>query len=266
MDSGGFVSTAFTNFYDAVAGVLLGWHWVFSHVWSRDSGWSWLAATVALAITVRALLSPLSIFDVKARRLMYRMHPRIAELRREYAHDRKRLGQEQKKLWQENRLNPLLTIPLGLVQGVTFLLMFGMYFPPIQAEDAPPLLSGDEGRSLANATFLGVSGGDAFVDSMGVATKVMAASLLILIVVATFRIRRQLTTTNMPPSNIGTHESHEKFLLFLTPVLWVLAGFFMVLDGLFFFAAWYGWLLAEQSIVIRAESPAPGGQSSGARE
>jgi len=259
MDSGGIVSTALTNFYDAVAGVLLGWHWVFSHVWSQDSGWSWLAATVALAITVRALLSPLSIFAVKARRLIYRMHPRIVELQREYGHDRKRLSQEQTKLWKERRFNPLLTIPVALVQGVIFLLMFGLYFPPMQAENAPPLLSGDAGRSLADATILGVSGGDTFVDSTGVATKVMAASLVILIVAAAFRIQRQLTTTNMPQDSSGSYKPQEKFLLYLTPVLWALVGFFMLLDGLFFFATWYGWLLAEQSMVIRAESVASAG-------
>ena len=240
-------------FFDGVAGVLLGWRSLFSHISSPDSGWTWLAATVALAITIRMLMAPLSIYEVKNSRTMRRLSPQIEELRREHGDDNKRISQEQRRIWKEVGAHPLLVIPVLLLRGIIFLLFVGVFFPPLQAEDGPPLLSGEPGDSLAKAKIFGDSNGATLIDADHGATKLLAALLLLLVIATVFGTRRQLATANMPPGANDPYKGPESLLLVLPLAAWALAGFFFPVEGLFFFAAWYLWTLAEQSIVIRYE-------------
>jgi YidC/Oxa1 family membrane protein insertase len=220
---------------------------------SPDSGWTWIAATVALAITVRMLLAPLSIYEVKNSRTMRRLSPQVEELRREHGDDNKRMSQEQRKLWKEVGAHPLLVIPVLLLRGIIFLLFLAFFFPPLQAEDAPRLLSGEPGESFAKATIFGDSNGATLIDAGHGATKLLAAVLVVLIIATLITARRQHPNANMPSGTKALYEGPEKLLLVVPPAAWALAGLFFPVEGLFFFATWYLWTLGEQSMVIRYE-------------
>ena len=252
----GMVQALIYAFFDFVAVVLVGSRSLFSNFMSPDSGWTWIAATVALAITIRLLLAPLSIYEVKNSRTMRRLSPQVEELRREHGDDNKRLNQEQRKLWKEAGAHPLLVIPVLLLRGIIFLLFLASFFTPLQAEDAPRLLSGEPGESFAKATIFGDSNGATLIDADHGATKLLAAVLVVLIVTTLITARRQLDHANMPPGTNAPNEWPERLFLVVPPAAWALAGLFFSIEGLFFFATWYLWTLGEQSIVIRYE-PSP---------
>ena len=99
-------SAIMTPLYYAVSGVLLAWHKLFSTLLSEDSGWTWALAIVGLTVTIRALLIPLFVKQIKSSRNMQLLQPQIKELQKKYGHDRERLTQEQMKLWKETGTNP----------------------------------------------------------------------------------------------------------------------------------------------------------------
>lgn len=69
-------------------------------------------------------------------------------------------------------------------------------------------------------------------------------------------------TTTQPLHDLGLnstngphHSRQETFLLYAVPVVWAIALFIVPLCGLFFFAAWNLWELAQQYIVVHHEEP-----------
>lgn len=247
----------FTGFLEAVASVLVACHWLLAKVFPPDSGWTWAASLVALAVSVRVLLMPLSIYETRSLRAMQRMQPRIAVLQEEFGDDRKRLVQEQQNLWKESGTNPAVSCLPVVLQGfilLNFLILFG---PDGRVADGRSWVGGAAGESLANASVFGDPVGATFVDSTHVATKLVSASIVVLVAACAFALRYQLTHQGMPPetANFGPYGEQEKFLLVGLPIAWFIGGFVLPLGGLVFFATWYLWALGEQSIVIRSDSP-----------
>ena len=118
---GDIVSAIMTPLYYGVTGILLAWHWLLELVLTPDSGWAWVLAIVGATITIRVLLIPLSVQNIKSRRAMQALQPRIRELQKQYGHDRERLTQEQMKLWKESGTNPFAScLPLLLQMPILF--------------------------------------------------------------------------------------------------------------------------------------------------
>ena len=77
-------SAIMTPLYYAVSAVLLAWHRIFATVLPRDSGWTWALAIVGLTITIRALLIPLFVRQIKSSRNMQLLQPQIKELQKKF--------------------------------------------------------------------------------------------------------------------------------------------------------------------------------------
>jgi YidC/Oxa1 family membrane protein insertase len=247
----------FTGFLEAVASVLIACHWLLAKVFPPDSGWTWAVSLVALAVSVRVLLMPLSIYETRSLRTMQRMQPRISVLQDEFRDDRKRLVQEQRNLWKESGTNPALSCLPVVLQGFIFLNFLILFGPTGRVADGRSWVGGSAGESLANASLFGDSFGATFIDSSHAATKLAIATLVILDSACAFALRYQLTHQGMPPetADLGPYGEQEKFLLVGLPIAWFIGGFVLPLGGLVFFATWYVWALGEQSIVIRSDSP-----------
>ena len=121
---GSIGSAIMTPLYYAVSGILLVWHELFTRIGLDPAGgWSWALAIVGLTVTIRALLIPLFVKQIKSSRNMQLLQPHIKELQKKYGHDRERLAQEQMKLWKEHNTNPFAScLPLLLQMPVFFAL------------------------------------------------------------------------------------------------------------------------------------------------
>ena len=69
-------------------------------------GIGWGTAIIVLTISIRALLLPLTLKQVKSMHEMQRIAPQMKELQAKYKEDRQRLNQEMMKLYQEHKVNP----------------------------------------------------------------------------------------------------------------------------------------------------------------
>jgi len=80
-------------------------------------------AIILFTITIRTVLLPLTIFQIRSQRSMQRMQPLLKELQQRYASDRQKLAQEQMRLYKENGVNPAAgCLPLVLQMPIWFAL------------------------------------------------------------------------------------------------------------------------------------------------
>ena len=117
-------------------------------VFFHDSvGLGWGTAIIALTVTIRALLLPLTLKQVKSMQEMQRIAPQMKELQAKYKDDRQRLNQEMMKLYQENKVNPFGSCLPLLLQMPVFLALFYLL-----REDLKLDICGDALRQAGKAT------------------------------------------------------------------------------------------------------------------
>jgi YidC/Oxa1 family membrane protein insertase len=88
------------------------------------AGLSWGMSIIALTITTRALLIPLTYRQLKGMRALQALQPQIKELQAKYKNDRQRMQQEMMRFYQENKVNPFAScIPL-IAQLPVFITLF----------------------------------------------------------------------------------------------------------------------------------------------
>jgi YidC/Oxa1 family membrane protein insertase len=66
--------------------------------------WAW--AIVALTVTVRMLLVPLTVRQIHSMQNLQAHAPQMKEIQRKYKHDRQKLNEELMKFYKENKINP----------------------------------------------------------------------------------------------------------------------------------------------------------------
>jgi YidC/Oxa1 family membrane protein insertase len=94
-------------------------------VFFHDSvGFGWGFSIVALTITIRALLLPLTLKQVKSMRGLQQIAPEMKKLQAKYKDDRQRLNQEMMKLYSEHKVNPFASCLPLLAQLPVFIALF----------------------------------------------------------------------------------------------------------------------------------------------
>jgi YidC/Oxa1 family membrane protein insertase len=72
-----------------------------------QAGFSWGASIIALTVTVRLLILPLTFKQVRAMQNMQRLQPEIKRIQERYKGDKQRTQQEMMRFYQQNKVNPL---------------------------------------------------------------------------------------------------------------------------------------------------------------
>ncbi len=100
-------SAIMTPLYYLTSAALVGWHWLWSHVFPETSGAAWALSIVGLTVVIRALLIPLFVKQIKSSRNMQLLQPRVKALQKKYGHDREKLAQETMALYKETGHEPV---------------------------------------------------------------------------------------------------------------------------------------------------------------
>ena len=259
-------SAIMTPLYYAVSGVLLAWHWLFSQVMPAESGWTWVLAIIGLTVTVRALLIPLFVKQIKSSRNMQLLQPQIKELQKKYGHDRERLTQEQMKLWKETGTNPFASCLPLILQMPVFFALFRVIdqAAKLGAKGKRGFLTSENAEQLKEAAFAGAKIADTlmtfgpvkFADSLN--TQLFAAFFVVAMCATQFLTQRQLMMKNMPPDALnGPYAQQQKMLLYILPVVFAVGGVAFPLGVLIYWTTSNLWTMGQQFYVIR-NNPAPG--------
>lgn len=253
-------SAIMTPLYYAVSGILLVWHRIFSTVLPEDSGWSWVLAIIGLTITIRTLLIPLFVKQIKSSRNMQLLQPQIKALQQKYKHDRQKLQQEQMKLFQETGTNPLASCLPLILQMPVFFALFRVIDRAAQdgAEGARGFMTAQDAEQLSGAKLLGARIADTFMGTDLIEVRILTMTLVVVMVATQFTTQRQLMTKNMPATAMsGQYAQQQKTLLYILPFVFAISGVIFPLGVLFYWVTSNLWTMGQQFYVIR-NNPTPG--------
>ena len=247
-----------TPLYYVTSAILSGWHWLFINVGLReDSGWTWALSIIGLTITIRALLIPLFVKQIKSSRNMQVLQPRVKELQKKYGHDRERLAQETMALYKDAGTNPFASCLPLLLQAPIFLALFRLLDNAAKGQ-AKGLLTTEQALSIQDAQLLGAKIADRFLGAESLNVQILTITLVVLMTITTFTTQRQLMRKNMPESALtGPYAQQQKVLLYVLPVVFAVSGIYFPIGVLLYWTTSNLWTMGQQFYVIR-RNPAPG--------
>jgi YidC/Oxa1 family membrane protein insertase len=245
------------------------------------SGPAWALSIVLLTVTVRLLLFPLFVKQIKSQRRMQELAPKVKELQKLHKGDRETLNVEMMKLYKENNANPISgCLPL-LLQLPVFFALFTVIRNFKTDADAMYGLSAQQLREGAVAKVFGAPISAAFnspssvLDDLGAeATTVRIVAFLMVIGMgaSTFWTQRQLM------ARAGTTDPQQvmvqKLLLYVLPLSFAVSGVFFPIGVLLYWLTTNVWSMGQQAWVIKRMppvnltpgKPGPAGESKGPKD
>jgi YidC/Oxa1 family membrane protein insertase len=143
-------------------------------------GLSWGTSIIALTITVRALLIPLTYRQIKGMRALQALQPQMKEIQEKFKNDRQRMQQEMMRFYQENKVNPLASCLPLLLQLPIFFALFRLLRGDSFEEDVKA--GGEQGWFFINSVIEKPQGAETvilmllFAGSMALSTVVTMRS------------------------------------------------------------------------------------------
>ena len=263
------------SFLDAlatpVATVLKGIHAGLSTFLAPSSGPAWGLSIVLLTISVRLLLFPLFVKQIKSQRRMQELSPKIKELQTKHKGDRETLNTELMKLYKDHGANPISgCLPLILQLPVFFALFRTMNefrpkkgdipFPPKFGLSSELLQQGAHAKVFgapisaafnSSADFLRLLGG-----SSGT-VRVVAATMIVIMGASTFYTQRQMMARNAPGD--AQQAQIQKILLYVLPLSFAFFGFSFPIGVLLYWLTTNLWSMGQQAWVIKRMPPVVAG-------
>lgn len=119
------MDTILNPIYQVISWILLRWHelWNLALPDHRilDSNFDWILAIIFLVITIRVVLFPLFVKQIKSQRAMQAIQPKVKALQEKHKGDRETLQKELMELYRTEKANPLMgCLPLLLQAPVLF--------------------------------------------------------------------------------------------------------------------------------------------------
>ena len=105
-----------------------------------EVGFGWGASIIAMTVTIRLAILPLTFKGVKGMQELQRLQPQMKRLQERYKDDKQRLQQEMMKLYQEHQVNPLSSCLPILLQLPFFMALFFL----LQDEEFENDIAGEE--------------------------------------------------------------------------------------------------------------------------
>jgi YidC/Oxa1 family membrane protein insertase len=263
--------SVFDTLATPVAFVLEHIHNAVSTVFADDSGWAWGLSIVFLTITVRILLFPLFVKQIKSQRRMQEIAPKVKELQAKHKGDRETLNTELMKLYKDHGTNPVSgCLPLLLQMPVFFALFTVMNnFKPKDGEFVAKFgLSSKLIEQGANAKVFGAPIASAFnssadllkeLDGNANTVKIVAAVMVVVMGGTTFFTQKQMMARNGAPSD-PTQQQVQKIMLYVLPLSFAVFGFSFPVGVLLYWLTTNVWSMGQQAWVIKRMPPVvPGG-------
>ncbi|WP_027342847.1 membrane protein insertase YidC [Hamadaea tsunoensis] len=181
--------------YWAVSQVMLGWHWVWDKLGLGEwlgTNWDWVLSIVFLVLTVRAILFPLFVKQIRSQRAMQALQPKLKALQEKHKGDRETLQKEMMELYRTEKANPLMgCLPLVLQMPV-FLGVFHVIRRLDGGAHDPNLYGWTESlfTSATQAQLFGVSIGATL--RQGGAATVLCVIFGVIMIATTYMTSRQM--------------------------------------------------------------------------
>lgn len=266
--------------YKGIAYYIVAIHNVTQAAGGAAGGWSWALAIVLLTVTVRLVLFPLFVKQIRSQRKMTVLQPLIKELQVKHKGDRETLSAETMKLYKEHGANPvagclplILQMPIfislfhvlrafqptvtqntqekcGLVKG---LFNDGYCFKPFHGITAETVRQAGKAKIFGAPIAGGFNSPGGLLKALGAdqgPVRTVTLILIILMGLTTFITQKQLMAKNAPTD--GAAATQQKVLLYVMPVMMAVFGINVALGVLIYWTTTNLWSMAQQRVVIKA--------------
>ncbi|MCY1143953.1 membrane protein insertase YidC [Actinoplanes sp. Pm04-4] len=258
--------------YYAISWILLRWHALWDFIGVPDgrfigSNWSWILAIVFLVVTVRVILFPVFVKQIKSQRAMQALQPKVKELQEKHKGDRETLQKEMMELYKTEKANPLmgclpmfLQIPvfLGLFhtlrrlnpdnQGKT---LYGWTVEQFESATHASLftapLAGKFGSTPEELTAL---------QANGTTVKIIAGILVLIMMATTYLTSRQMILKTGWAED-PQQKMIQRLMLYGIPASLLISGALFPIGVIIYWVTNNLFTLAQQQWVLRKFPPPP---------
>jgi YidC/Oxa1 family membrane protein insertase len=260
--------------YIAISWILLRWHDLWSMVVGGNSGLGWVLSIVFLVITVRVILFPVFVKQIKSQRAMQTLQPQVKALQEKYKGDRETLQREMMELYRREKANPLMGCLPIFLQIPVFLGLFHVLrlIDPTSAKNLTSFTSeyfwkATEFSSAAHAKIFGAPiaaqfGDDAArLNALGASSpgvvKIVAAVLIATMVITTYVTQRQMIARTGPVSD-PQQAMIQKLMLYGVPASLLISGSLFPIGVVIYWVTTNLFSMGQQFYVLK-KMPPPGG-------
>lgn len=257
--------------YTAISWILLRWHDLWDAVLPDKAilgtNWQWILSIVFLVITVRVILFPIFVKQIKSQRAMQALQPKIKELQAKHKGDRESMQKELMELYRTEKANPLMGCLPMFLQIPVFLGLFHVLkrVRPGRTEEAKTLYgwTADQFESAANATlfkapipahFTSKADQLAQLGGSGVTVKIVAGVLVAMMIATTFMTSRQMILKT-GWSEDPQQRMIQKLMLYGIPFSLLISGGLFPIGVVIYWVTTNLFSLGQQFWVLRKYPP-----------
>ncbi|MBW6438051.1 membrane protein insertase YidC [Actinoplanes hulinensis] len=258
--------------YYAISWILLRWHSFWDAIGIPEdrvigTNWAWILAIFCLVVTLRVILFPVFVKQIKSQRAMQALQPKVKALQEKHKGDRETLQKEMMELYRTEKANPLMgCLPMFLQIPVFFGLFHVLQHLDPNISDANKQLYGwplDQFNSAAHAHLFNAPISAKFGSSAaelsvlgadGTTVKVVAGILVLVMMATTFLTQRQMilkTGWAEDPQQLMI----QRLMLYGIPFSLLISGALFPIGVVIYWVTNNLFTLAQQQWVLRKFPP-----------
>jgi YidC/Oxa1 family membrane protein insertase len=271
--------------YLAISWILLVWHsaWDAIGVPTTEvlgTNWAWILAIIFLVVTVRVILFPIFVKQIKSQRAMQALQPHIKELQEKHKGDKESLQKEMMELYRKEKVNPLMGCLPMFLQIPVFLGLFHILrrLNPERTDDKITMYGWTaeqfhdaSAAQLFTAPIASKFGSTAeelaALGANGTTVKIMAGILVLIMIATTYLTSRQMilkTGWAKDPQQLMI----QRLMLYGIPASLLISGAIFPIGVIIYWVTNNLFTLGQQQWVLRKYPPPPTmntGKSDGGR-
>ena len=259
--------------YGAISSILLFWHAAWHKVLGNASwlgtNWSWVLGIIFLVLTVRAVLFPIFVKQIKSQRAMQALQPKVKALQEKHKGDRETMQKELMQLYREEKANPLMGCLPMFLQIPVFLGLFHVlrHLKPTMPDNLKTLYGWTVGQfdsashaklfgAPIAASFKSTSEELALLDANGTTVKIVAGILIALMICTTFLTSRQMILKTGWAED-PQQRMVQRLMLYGVPFSLLISGAIFPIGVVIYWVTQNVFSLGQQMWVLRKYPPPP---------
>ncbi|WP_203660371.1 membrane protein insertase YidC [Actinocatenispora rupis] len=258
---------------------MLRWHdlWVYIGLGGDNeflgTNWDWVLSIIFLVITIRVVLFPLYVKQIKSQRAMQALQPKIKELQAKYkGGDKQAMQQELMELYRKEKANPIMgCLPLAL-QAPVLLSLFHVlrHLSKVTGEHSTafkelygwtvPLFDSASHAHLFGApiaaSFKSDSAMLSVLGSSSLHVKIVAGILIAIMIITTFLTQRQMIARTGYATD-PQQKMIQRVMLYGVPVMLLVSGSIFPIGVVIYWVTSNLFSLGQQSWILHKYPPPP---------
>lgn len=267
------MSTLMGGIYWVISKILLFWHGIWDRVLPSGevlgTSWQWILAIIFLVITVRGVLFPVFVKQIKSQRAMQTLQPKIKELQALHKGDKETLQKETAALFRSEKVNPVMGCLPMLLQVPVFFGLFHVlkHLQPGMSENnkrlygwTTELFDSAAVSRLFDAPIPAKFSSNADellrLEASSTSVKIVAAVLVVIMMITTFLTSRQMilkTGWSADPQQLMI----QRLMLYGIPFSLLISGWAFPIGVIIYWVVNNLVSLGQQSWVLHKYPPPP---------